>query len=88
MPLVIPMQNYTPATKFKSQQAEWLRKVDDDNAVAVTRHGQAIAVVISPAQWERFLELELDHDHSCASTIITPELFREARTRARRGLTK
>lgn len=50
-------EDIVPVSDFKSQAAEWLKRVmQTDQPIVITQNGKAAAVLLSPAEFDRLTE--------------------------------
>ena len=50
-------EDIVPVSEFKSQAAEWLRRVaETDHPLVITQNGKAAGVLLSPAEFDRLSE--------------------------------
>jgi prevent-host-death family protein len=50
-------QDIIPVSDFKSQAADWLRRVSETNQpLVITQNGKAAGVLLSPAEFDRLSE--------------------------------
>jgi prevent-host-death family protein len=86
-------QDVVPIGEFKSNAADWLRRLKSDCApVVITQNGRPAAVMISPAEYDRirdqvrFLESVTAGlaDADAGRTMSTPQLKKRLKSRQHR----